>query len=93
MEQKGDLLIRDLWQNGTESVHDMRVVNADAKTHVLKNPEKCLQEAERGNKRMYLDACIQKRRHFYPFIASVDELMIVEATATLKRLASRLATN
>ena len=30
-EQKGDLLIRDLWQNRTNSVHDMRVVNTDAK--------------------------------------------------------------
>ena len=25
-EQKRDLLIRDLWQQGTDSVHDMRVV-------------------------------------------------------------------
>ena len=29
-EQKGDLLIRDLWKNGIDSVHDMRVVNTDA---------------------------------------------------------------
>ena len=29
-EQKGDLLIRDLWKNGTDSIHDMRVVNTDA---------------------------------------------------------------
>ena len=28
-EKKGALLIRDLWQNGTDSVHDMRVVNTD----------------------------------------------------------------
>ena len=42
-EQKGDLLIRDLWQNGTNSVHNMRAVNTDAKTHVMKPPEKCLQ--------------------------------------------------
>ena len=26
-EQKGDLLIRDLWQQGTDSVHDTHVVN------------------------------------------------------------------
>ena len=31
-EQKGDLLIRDLWANGTDSVHDMCVVNTDAKS-------------------------------------------------------------
>ena len=42
-EQKGDSLIRDLWQNRTDSVHDMHVVNTDAKSHVGKTPDKCLQ--------------------------------------------------
>ena len=32
-EQKGDLLLRDLWQNGTDSVQDMLVVNTDAKSY------------------------------------------------------------
>ena len=29
-EQKGDLLFRDLWHQGTYSVHKMRVVSTDA---------------------------------------------------------------
>ena len=29
-ELKGDLLIRDLWTQGTDSIHNMRVVNTDA---------------------------------------------------------------
>ena len=70
----------------------MRVVNTDAKSHMAKDPGKCLQEAERGKKWMYLEAFLQQRRHFSPFVASVDGLLGVEATATLKRLASRLAT-
>ena len=41
---------------------------------------------------MYLEACLQQRRHFSPFVASVDGLLGVEATAYLKRIASRLAT-
>ena len=41
---------------------------------------------------MYLEACLQQRQHFSPFVASVDGLMGVEATATLKRIASCLAT-
>ena len=86
------MLIRDLWQHGTDSVHDMRVVNTDASTHRMKDMERCLHEAERGENRMYLEACLQQRRHFYPFAASVDGLLGVEATATLKRLDSRLAT-
>ena len=43
-EHTGDLLIRDLWQDGTSSVHDMCVVNTDAKSHMAKAPEKSLQE-------------------------------------------------
>ena len=39
-----------------------------------------------------MEACLQKRRHFYPFFASVDGLLGVEAMDTLKMVASRLAT-
>ena len=46
-EHKGDLLIRDLWQQGTDSVYDMRVVNTDALSYVCRSPEKCLHKAER----------------------------------------------
>ena len=56
-KEKEDLLICDLRQNGTDSVHNMRVVNTDAKSHSMKTPEKCLQDVERGNKSMYLEAC------------------------------------
>ena len=70
----------------------MPVVNTDAKSHSVKPPEKCLQEAERSKKIMYLYICLQHRRHFSPFFASVDVLLGVEATATLKRISSRLAT-
>ena len=61
-EHKGDLLIRDLWQQGTDSVHDMPVVNTDAPTYQKKEPEKCLHEAKRRKKKMYLEACLQQRR-------------------------------
>ena len=53
-EHKGDLLIRDLCQNGTDVVHDMRIVNTDAKSDSAKKLEKCLQEAEQAKKKMYL---------------------------------------
>ena len=70
----------------------MRVVNTDAKSHYVKTPEKCLQEADKGKKQMYLEARLQQRRHFSPYVASVDGFLGVEATETLKRLGSRLAT-
>ena len=42
-EYKGDLLIHDLWKNETDSVHDMRIVDIDAKSYLAKTPDKCLQ--------------------------------------------------
>ena len=74
-EQKGDLLICSLWQNVTNSVHGICVVNTDAKSHSGKTPEKCLLGLEREKKWMYLEACLQKRRHFSPFVASVDGML------------------
>ena len=67
-------------------------MNTDAPTHQEKDPEKCLHEAERGKKKMYLEDCLQQRRQFFPFVTSVDGLLGVEVTATLKRISSRLAT-
>ena len=57
------------------------------------NPEKCLQDSNRAKKQMYLEACLQQHRYFSPFVALVDGLVGVEATATLKRIASFLSKN
>ena len=38
MVHKGDPLIRELFQNGTDSVHDMHAMNTDAKIHAIKIP-------------------------------------------------------
>ena len=51
-DQKGNIFIWDLWQQGTNSVHDMRVMNTDTLTYQLKEPEKCLHEAEKVKKKM-----------------------------------------
>ena len=51
-EQKGGLLIRDIWKNETDNVNNMCVMNTDAKSHLVNTPEKCLQEAERVKNKM-----------------------------------------
>ena len=70
----------------------MRVVNTNAQLHRMKDPERCLHEAERGKKRIHMEACLQQHRNFSTFVALMDGLLGVEATETMKRLASRLAT-
>ena len=67
-------------------------MNTDAKSHLAKPPEKCLQEAERSKKQMYLEACLQQRRHFSPYFASGNGLLVVEAMDTLKRITVCMAT-
>ena len=42
LDQKGYLLIRDLWQRGTKIIHGMRFVNPDALYHRNKSLEKYL---------------------------------------------------
>ena len=91
-EQKDHILIRDLWKIGTDIVHDIHVVNIDSNIHLVKTPEKCQQEAEPAKKKIYLEACLQKCRHFSPFIASVNWLLGVEAMDTLKSISSCLTT-
>ena len=77
MEQKVNLLICKLWHNLINSVHDMRVVNTDTKSHSSKTPEKCLQEEEQTKKKMYLEAYLQQRQKISPFVTSVDGILVV----------------
>ena len=47
-------------------------------------------ECETGENRMYLEAWLQKRRHFSPSVISLDRLLGIEAEAMLKHLVRRL---
>ena len=92
MEQKWNLQIHDLWKNGTNSVHNMHLLNTDSKSYLTKTPEGCRQDAAKEKKSIYLWGCLQQRWHFSPLFDSIDGLMGVEAKAILNRMASRLAT-
>ena len=59
--KRRDNFLSDTSVNRRPTVHDMRFVNTHAPTYQRKEPEKCLHEAERGKKNMYLEACLQQR--------------------------------
>ena len=88
---KGYLLIRDLWTQGTDIIHNVCVMNTDAVSNKSKTPEKCLETAEPEKSRKCLNACLNERRHFTSFVALVDVIFGVEAEAMLKRISSLLA--
>ena len=89
---KWDILMIDLWKQGTDSINDMRFVNTDVISYQTQTPEKCLETAEREKKKKYLNTYINKRRQFTTFVASVDGLLRINAEATLKCTNSQLAT-
>ena len=49
-----------------------------------------METSEREKNRKYLNAFLNNRRHFTPFVYLVDVFLRVKAEATLKRIASRL---
>ena len=49
----------------------MRVVNTDALSSLKKAPEKCLHKAEKGKKKMYLEACLQQRHELLDGVADL----------------------
>ena len=66
-ELKVNLLIREFWTQGIDSIHDMRVMNTDAPYHQSKTPKKCLKTSDKEKTNKYLN-----------FVASVDSLLRVE---------------
>ena len=86
-------MIRDLWVQGKESIHDMRVMNTDVIFYQSKTPGKCLETAEGKKNKNCIHACLNERWCVTPFVASLDGLPEVEVEATLKCIASRLAKN
>ena len=75
---------------GTDSFHNMCVMNTDALYQRKKYWEKCLQTVEKDNKKKYLEACSQKFLHSPPFFVSAVGLLRDEAEATLQRITIRL---
>ena len=84
-------MIRDLWTQGTDSIHNINVVNTDTVSYQAQNPENCMDTADREKKKKHLHACLNERRHFAPLVASVNVLLGVEAEATLRRISIHLA--
>ena len=47
---------------------DIIIVNLDAGTYLRMTPEKALAKAEKENKDLYLQDCLERRRNFTPMV-------------------------
>ena len=88
---RGDLLIRSLFDKQTSCVIDVRITDGDSPSRLSSSPAKVILSQEKEKKRKYLTACLEQRRHFAPYVCDVYGLLGAEAQAVNKRLAVRLA--
>jgi hypothetical protein len=91
-EDGSDIIIRGLWERGTNCILDIRFTGTEAPTSQMKDPSKFIKAAERLKKKKYLQPCLDQHHHFTPFIVSADGLIGKEAKSVLKVIVARTAT-
>ena len=90
-EERGDLLIRNLWERQRDCILDVRVTNLDAASNIHRKSEAVLLSHEHEKKKKYLQACLDQRHHFSPFVVSCDGMLGKEAKSVLQNLAGSLS--
>ena len=90
-ESRADISAHGFWKRGTTAMFDIRIVNLDAVSYLRMTPEKALAKAEKENKELYPQACLERRRNFNPMVLSADGIPGAEALAAHKRLAALLS--
>ena len=88
---RGDLLVRNFYEKGTDLILDFRICDINQPSYLLKKPENILKHAESAKKKKYLNACIEQRRHFAPIVISCEGMMGREASIFFKRLAMKIS--
>jgi hypothetical protein len=71
----------------------VRITDTDAKTYRSKDPAKVLAQHKREKKKKYLEACLERRHHFTPFVVSANGMIGKEAKVMMKILLALLAEN
>ena len=74
-QERGDMLIRNLWKHQTDRILDVCVRNLNAPSNIHRKPEVVLPSHELEKKKKYLQACLDQRRHFSLFVVSCDGVL------------------
>ena len=88
-EERSDQLTvsRNNWKHPTDCILDVRITNLDAPFNIHRKPETVHLSREREKKKKYLQACLDQRRHFSPFVVSCDGVLGNEAKVVQQNLA------
>ena len=91
-EERSDQLTasRNNWKHQTDCILDVRITNLDAPSNIHRKPETVHLSREREKKKKYLQACLDQRRHFSPFVVSCDGVLGNEAKVVQQNLSGSL---
>jgi hypothetical protein len=87
-EERDDVLIHGLWQQGTDAIIDIRITDLDVKSNISRVPMKILAAHKCEKNCKYLEPCLEQCCHFSPFVVSTDSLIDKEAQTVLYSLQS-----
>ena len=74
VQDRGDLLVRGFWSCNTDCIIDVRIYDMNQPSCLARKPSSILKSSENDKKRKHLDACLEQRRHFTPFVVSCEGL-------------------
>ena len=90
-QERGDIGIRGFWAKQFDCIMDIRITYPEANSNRNSTLEKILERQEKEKKKKYLQPCLERRRHFTPFVATTDGMLGKEAKKFIARLATCLA--
>ena len=80
-KSRADISAHGFWTRGTTAMFDIRIVNLDVGYYLRMTPEKAFAKAEKEQKDLYLQACLERRRTFTPMVYSANGIPGAEALA------------
>eukprot|EP00957_Ditylum_brightwellii_P166849 12699567-Ditylum_brightwellii.AAC.1 len=86
-------MIRHLWKRQTDCILDIYITDTDTESYISHSMESVLAAQEKEKKDKYLQACLEQRRHFLPFVVSDDGMLGHEASMVLKQISWKLDEN
>ncbi|MEM7495956.1 MAG: hypothetical protein AAF471_07510, partial [Myxococcota bacterium] len=90
-ELRGDASVWGFWKRGNMAIFDVRITDTNCPSNRKTEASKVLARHEAAKKKLYLEACLARRRSFTPLVFSVDGMMGTETNAAVKQLASLLS--
>ena len=90
-QERGDIGIRGFWTKQFDRIVDIRITYPESNSNRNSTVEKLIEKQEKEKKSKYLQPCLERRRHFTPFIATTDGMLGKEAKNFVARLVDRLA--